>query len=45
MQHYKSYATTIQVVSENEGSLVKWIWEYENLQEDGPTPSKITWIL
>ncbi|KAJ0038690.1 hypothetical protein Pint_22293 [Pistacia integerrima] len=45
MQHYKCYKATIQVVSKSEGSLGKWIREYEKLQEDGPTPSKFTWIL
>lgn len=40
MQHFKSYKVIIQVVPKSEGSLVKWMWEYEKLQEDGPTPSK-----
>ncbi|KAJ0038687.1 hypothetical protein Pint_22296 [Pistacia integerrima] len=44
MRHCKSYKATIQVVSKSEGSLVKWNWEYEKPQEDGPTPSKFTWI-
>lgn len=40
MTHFKSYKVIIKVISKSEGSLVKWIWEYEKLQEDGPTPSK-----
>ncbi|KAH7526831.1 hypothetical protein JRO89_XSUnG0047100 [Xanthoceras sorbifolium] len=41
MKHFKSYKVIIHVVPKSsEGSLVRWIWEYEKLQEDGPTPSK-----
>lgn len=40
MKHFKSYKVIIKVIPKSEGSLVKWIWEYEKLQEDGPTPSK-----
>ncbi|GAY58966.1 hypothetical protein CUMW_190920 [Citrus unshiu] len=40
MKHFKSYKVIIKVIPKSECSLVKWIWEYEKLQEDGPTPSK-----
>lgn len=40
MKQFKSYKVIIKVIPKSEGSLVKWIWEYEKLQEDGPTPSK-----
>nr|XP_023898867.1 MLP-like protein 31 [Quercus suber]POE52685.1 mlp-like protein 31 [Quercus suber] len=38
MKHYKSLKCGVQVSAKDEGSLVKWIIEYEKLNEKIPAP-------
>ena len=40
MKHYKSLKCSVQVSAKDEGSLVKWIIEYEKLNEKIPARSK-----
>ncbi|KAF2305532.1 hypothetical protein GH714_006268 [Hevea brasiliensis] len=40
LKNYKSVNVTIQVIPKGEGSLVKWIWEYEKVSLDIPDPKK-----
>jgi hypothetical protein len=38
LKHYKSLKCSVQVSAKDEGSLVKWIIEYEKLNENIPAP-------
>lgn len=38
MKHYKSLKCSVQVSAKDGGSLVKWIIEYEKLNEKIPAP-------
>lgn len=41
MKEYKSFKFIVQVVPKGEGSLVKWIMEYEKLSDDVAHPEKM----
>ena len=41
MQYYKSFKATLEVIPEGEGSLVKWLCEFEKASEEVPDPSTI----
>ncbi|GJT31017.1 MLP-like protein 423 [Tanacetum coccineum] len=41
MQYYKSFKATLEVIPEGEGSLVKWLCEFEKASEQVPDPEMI----
>lgn len=41
MQYYKTFKATLEVIPEGEGSLVKWICEFEKASEEIPDPNMI----
>ncbi|KAL8196540.1 hypothetical protein R6Q57_024835 [Mikania cordata] len=41
MQYYKSFKTSIEVIPEGEGSLVKWFCEFEKVSEEVSDPEMI----
>lgn len=41
MQYYKSFKASLEVIPEEEGSLVKWLCEFEKASEEVPNPDII----
>ncbi|KAJ8770244.1 hypothetical protein K2173_012652 [Erythroxylum novogranatense] len=37
---YKSFIVILQIIPNGEGSLVRWTWEYEKVDDDVPDPKK-----
>ncbi|KAI4351630.1 hypothetical protein L6164_005973 [Bauhinia variegata] len=45
MKHYKSYKVILHVTPKGEGSLVKWSFLYEKVDESAPEPTKYNDLL
>lgn len=41
MKYYKIFKATLEVIPEGEGSIVKWMCEYEKASDEVPDPSII----
>lgn len=41
MKYYKTFKATLEVIPEAEGSIVKWMCEYEKASDEVPDPSMI----
>ncbi|PWA67768.1 Bet v I domain-containing protein [Artemisia annua] len=41
MQYYKNFKATLEVIPQGEGSLVKWLCEFEKASEQVPDPEMI----
>lgn len=41
MQYYKSFKASLEVIPKEEGSLVKWLCEFEKASEEVPNPDII----
>ncbi|KAL4569613.1 hypothetical protein LXL04_025254 [Taraxacum kok-saghyz] len=41
MKYYKTFKATLEVIPEGEGSIVKWMCEYEKASDEVPDPSMI----